>query len=251
MSLEQACAQADLVVMGILHGKEEPPDPGLTPFCRVTGGIRVGRVLFGTPPSPKELPVSWQRLKPGSNIVCWEPEAFEGQEGLERIWCLTRDADGALRALHPSQVRLPEDLDKVAAAIRERLAPDLKILEEFPGFVLAGKPGQKIDQVQALDRLARAGEAASSCVETLLKHRDPVRRAYGCELAGRLGNRLLSGRLVALLEDAAKLDVTDGCIGRQSTIGEMALEALRKISGKPGASAKELKAWAVLPSPQP
>lgn len=226
LSLEMACLEADLVVVGTLRLEA-------TEGSKRTGYVlrlKTEEILFGrVPGNGIQLEGLYsEEGKPLIEKACIpDPAAFRDQK---RIWVLYSGKDGTFQARHPVLIQPLEKRAEVEKGLQARLAPSLKVLSEAPRFrVEMGEETKVPAEIKAYEALVAAGPAGVEAARTLLRHARPEARAAGCRLAGMLKDPVLTKVLKALEEDAGKVVSDYGCYTEETTVGKAALEALSRI----------------------
>ena len=262
MSLEQACAGADLIVVGTLGGiaEEKSPEQKVGHLPRMIGSITVQSVLYGHPPEGGVKIWAWDVLPPGQPLpACSGPCPCVGKEGKEWIWCLNKLPDGVWRVDHTQKVIMTDKKGEIEKAVQARLAPERALLEKAPAVDLC-HTGLILDGLlevspagQAYVRLLKAGPAALPCArELLMACKNPAARAWGCLLLGNLqSGRQGVDALKSLLDssDRVPLDFdgmeTVGTMrkGDSLTLGVVALQSLGTLAGEEFKTVQEAKAW--------
>ena len=252
MTLEEACAKAELIVVGTLdvHTTVEKPSEVEAKACPWSG--RIGRIavketLYGL--SPKDGLNVWQGWlspsdqPPPPNYV---PTPSEGKAGQEWIWCLSKAPAGSVGALaHPgiwmvnhTQMVIATDLKaEVEKVVKSRVEVPFQLLRASRSFLTTMDGGPRKEkpsaEFEACDVLTAAGPCAYPFVKLLLAEKNPVARAWGCRAAGASGSPEFVGPLRALLEDKTKVTAGGGCKRADLPLGALAQQALEAIRRNP------------------
>ena len=258
LTLEEACAKSDLIVLGVLRN--------LKPFSEKDGeqavdGVRAEiverRVLFGhLHPAPDRLkvldtnvpressfPVQWSNLRGVHPQVDHKAEA----DGKERIWCLTREPNWSFRPLENHPGYSLEHYKEAVAAIQARLAADRKTLTEAKVFWIKAWENQHAEkpaECKSFERLCDAGPDALSIGRELLEATYTRTRAWGCRLAGEFhySYAYCMESLMALFFDETDTVKPEDASDRM-TLGTLAIRTLGIMSEREFRTPKEAWDW--------